>query len=46
MKKKLKAIAICLVVGLGLSSCALFGERKPCPAYTQISQKTVESEVG
>lgn len=44
MKKRVKVIAVCLLIGLGLSSCALFGERKKCPAYSQKTKK-VENEI-
>ncbi len=35
MKKKIKFSIACLLVGLFLSSCAIFGERKRCPAYSK-----------
>ncbi|MBS9767541.1 MAG: hypothetical protein KGV44_08380 [Flavobacteriaceae bacterium] len=40
MKKKIKIAVLCVLVGLFLSSCAIFGERKQCPAYSQVKQNT------
>ncbi len=41
MKKKIKFSVACLLIGLFLSSCAIFGERKRCPAYSKA--KAVEN---
>lgn len=38
MKKKVKMIVVLLIVGIILSSCGIFGERKKCPAYTKANK--------
>lgn len=45
MKKKIKVMTVCLVVGVVLSSCALFGERKKCPAYSQNTPEIENSKI-
>ncbi len=40
MKKKVKIIVACLLIGLFLSSCSIFGERKRCPAYSKVEMPT------
>ncbi len=39
MKKKIRVGIVCVLVGLFLSSCSIFGERKTCPAYSKVNKE-------
>ncbi len=41
MKKKIKFVIACVLVGLFFGSCAMLGERQKCPAYSKV--KAVEN---
>ncbi len=39
MKKKIKVLILSIIAVVVLTSCALFGEKKQCPAYSSVGEK-------